>query len=159
MKRVFLSVGTNLDREASLARAWELLARRFRLVRASSVYETEPVGPPGQPPFFNLAVELETDLSPEEIRHALRAIEDEMGRVRTGDRYAPRTIDLDLVLVEGGEAHPQSAAEAFVLLPLAEIAPDRVHPHTGRTLGKMARELAPAPGAVRRVAPPPEFPA
>ena len=156
-------MGSNLDPERSIPRVLELLSERFRVVRTSSIYETDPIGPPGQPTFRNLSVEVETEEPPARVRAALREIEAEMGRVRTADRYAPRAADLDLLLhgdtvlsEEGWRLpHPQVATEAFVLVPLAELAPDRVHPLTGRTLKEMCEELGTSPEAVRRVAPPP----
>ncbi len=101
---------------------------------ASSFHETEPVGgPPGQGPFLNGASVLETTLSPRELLHALQSIEDRFGRVRTV-RWGERTLDLDLILF--GDVilhepdlivpHPRFAERRFVLVPLAEIAPETV---------------------------------
>ncbi|HXE72907.1 MAG TPA: 2-amino-4-hydroxy-6-hydroxymethyldihydropteridine diphosphokinase [Candidatus Nitrosotenuis sp.] len=163
MARAWIGLGTNLEREQSLASALQLLARPFRLRRASSVYETDPVGRTDQPPFFNLALEIETDLPPAEVRHILRQIEDQMGRVRGADRWGPRLIDLDLLLyedrVEQGEGwqvpHPQVLSQPFVLVPLGELIPDYVHPLAGRTLAELLAEMSWDPAGVRRVRPPP----
>ena len=162
MARAFLDLGSNLDRDRSVAEALHLLAVRFRLLRTSSVYETAPVGRTDQPAFLNLAVEIETDLEPGRVREVLREIEEACGRVRSADRYAPRTVDLDLTLyedrVEEGAGwklpHPQVESEAFVLIPLAELEPQRLHPVRGRPLGELAAELRVSPGALRVVAPP-----
>ncbi|MBO8142062.1 MAG: dihydropteroate synthase [Firmicutes bacterium] len=132
--RAFVGLGANVGEP--LARLREALARLDRLpgtrvVRRSSVYRTEPVGPVAQPWFFNMVVEMQTDLDPVRLLAELLQIEAEMGRVRQ-TRWGPRVIDLDLLLY-GDETvdrpgcqvpHPESHRRRFVLEPLAEIAPD-----------------------------------
>lgn len=152
MSRAYLDLGSNIDRVASLKRAVDLLQRRFEVLRLSCVYETEPVGFAEQPAFYNMSVELSTDQPADELRKAFRAIEDELGRVRTSNKYGPRTIDIDLVLY-GDYVHPQVASQAFVLLPLCELAPQLKHPQKGRSLSELAGELELEPGAVRKVGP------
>ncbi len=112
------------------------------LKRASSLYETPAWPDPADPPFVNAAAEIETDMSPEALLAALHAIEAGFGR-RRSERNAPRTLDLDLlayhdiVTAEDGEGpalpHPRLRDRAFVLAPLAEIAPSWRHPATGET--------------------------
>lgn len=140
MARAFLDLGSNVRRRESIAQALRLLAERFRVVRTSSVYESAAVGPPGQPDFWNLAVEVETDLPPDELRGVLRDVETLCGRVRTTDKYAPRTVDLDVTLY-GTLVHPQVAGEVFVLVPLAEIAPELEHPELRVTLQALAARV------------------
>lgn len=139
MTLVVLDLGTNIDREESLAGALEHLADQFRLTRASSVYRTTPVGMSNQPDFFNVALEIETDKAVDEIRDIAREIEDKMGRDRTGPKFGPRNIDIDIVVYgdlvdsEKNVPHPQSRRELFVVTPLSELSPDGKHPESGES--------------------------
>ena len=130
---VYVGLGANLgDRRASLRRALRLLAHLedTRLVCASSFYETPPWGNVAQPPFLNACAALRTRLLPLVLLRAVQRIECALGRVRR-EHWGPRTIDVDLLLAEGFESaspelclpHPHLHERAFVLLPLAEIAP------------------------------------
>ena len=152
MTRAWIALGSNVgDRRANLERALAGLARTpsTRVVRSSSWIETDPVGgPAGQGPYLNGVAELETELGPRELLERLLALEREAGRVRTVEG-APRTLDLDLLL--HGESridepglivpHPRMEQRIFVLAPLAELAPDLVLPHCGRTVAERLREL------------------
>ena len=127
--RALLGLGSNIgDRLATLATA---VAALPDVVAVSSVYETDPVGIVDQDPFLNLVVELRTDLGPRELLRVCREREAEAGRVRR-IRWGPRTLDVDVLWVDGhrvAEAdltvpHPRMFERAFVLVPLAELAPD-----------------------------------
>ncbi|MQA28302.1 MAG: 2-amino-4-hydroxy-6-hydroxymethyldihydropteridine diphosphokinase [Luteitalea sp.] len=141
-----IGLGSNLgDRHAHLAYARSRLETLLANLRFSSVRETDPVGVPGpQTRYLNAAAVGTTDASPEELLDALLAIEQERGRERPYPN-APRTLDLDLLLVGelvmAGERlvlpHPRMGCRAFVLEPLAEIAPRLRHPVTGQTIGEM----------------------
>lgn len=133
---IYLSLGTNLGRRAAnLRAALASLAPKIHVRRASPVYETEPWGYADQPAFLNQVVEAETSLAPVELLAYLKAVETGLGRQPTF-RYGPRLIDLDVLfyddLVIQDEAltlpHPRLAERAFVLVPLADLAPDFVHP-------------------------------
>jgi 2-amino-4-hydroxy-6-hydroxymethyldihydropteridine diphosphokinase len=127
--RTYVGIGTNLgDRIANVEAATARLAHLGSLVRRSSYYRSQPVGKLDQPWFLNVAVMLETTLTPQKLLEGLHAIEEQMGR-RRGERWGPRIIDLDLLLyddlqLEGPQLtlpHPRFAERAFVLVPLSEI--------------------------------------
>jgi len=134
-ERVYVALGSNVgDREAHLAHARARLGAlpRTRLIRASRVEETPPLGPVPQGPFLNQMVLLETELPPTQLLGELHAIEAERGRERKV-RWGPRTLDIDLIAYDDLALdtpdlmlpHPRLFERAFVLVPLAEIAPER----------------------------------
>jgi 2-amino-4-hydroxy-6-hydroxymethyldihydropteridine diphosphokinase len=141
--RAYVGLGANLgDREATISQALRLLdeADGVDVVAASSLRETEPWGPVEQPPFLNGAAAVETTLGPRELLELLLAVEHRLGRVRKGERFGPRTIDLDLLLYADVELdepgltlpHARLHERRFALEPLAELAPDAVVPGRGR---------------------------
>jgi 2-amino-4-hydroxy-6-hydroxymethyldihydropteridine diphosphokinase len=141
MATAFIGIGSNLgDRETHLRAALDLLAAEegIEVVAVSQVRETEPVGPVEQGPFLNGAVQVTTELPPWKLLERLLDVEKRLGRVR-GERFGPRTIDLDL-LVYGDEIvdepslalpHPRLHERRFALEPLAELAPGLVVPGRG----------------------------
>lgn len=142
--KAFVGLGSNLgEREAMIRLALDDLARLpgTRLLRASSLYDTEPVGDAEQPNFLNAVAQLETGLTARQLLWNLLLIEKRLGRVRTR-RWGPRVIDLDLLLygslvVEEDDLqlpHPELTRRSFVLVPLVELDPLLVHPVTGETL-------------------------
>ena len=149
MTRAYVGLGANLgDREATIERALELLAEEegVAVVAVSALRETEPVGVTEQPRFLNGAVALETALSAQVLLETLLGIERSLGRVRTGARWGPRTIDLDL-LVYGSEVldepglhvpHPRLHERRFALEPLAELDPELEIPGRGRVSDLLA---------------------
>jgi 2-amino-4-hydroxy-6-hydroxymethyldihydropteridine diphosphokinase len=156
--RVYLSLGSNVgEREAQLREAQSRLAAVGNVIALSSVYETEPVEFTDQPWFLNCALALDTELAPQELMAAILAIEKEMGRTRV-QKKGPRSIDIDILLF--GDAivdspkltipHPAMQQRRFVLEPLAEIAPDVIHPVLKKTIRKL-RDALPQGQTVRRV--------
>ena len=150
MVRAYVALGSNLgDRERMLELALERLRQEpgIDVVRVSSFRETEPVGFRDQPPFLNAVAALETSLPPRALLERQLAIERSLGRTRDGQRFGPRTIDLDLlvygdaVVQEPGLSvpHPRLAERRFVLEPLAELDADLVVPSHGRVSELLAR--------------------
>lgn len=150
-ERVYLSVGSNLgDRSAYLERAKALVDALpyTRFLRSSTVFETDPVGGPPQGKYLNAVWEMDTSLPPGELKTRLKAIEEKLGRT-SADRNAPRVIDLDIIfygdrVVEDAGLkipHPRLHERTFVLEPLCEIAADRVHPQSKKTVRELLQEL------------------
>ena len=156
MPRIWLSLGSNQAREASLRGAVRMLREAFGPLVLSAVYESDAVGFVGEP-FLNLVAGAETDWPVEAVRERLRAIEDAHGRVRGGDKFCPRTLDIDL-LTYGDLVRPDAdlprgeiLRHAFVLGPLAEVAPDERHPVLGRRYADLWAELDRAAQPLRQV--------
>ena len=160
-RRALIVLGSNIDPGSNLPAAAALVGEHPEIVvvAASAVYESPPLGRPGDPWFHNAALVVETSLEPAALRTGLRRVEAVLGRVRTSDRDAPRTVDLDLAMYEGfdGDAggrrvpDPEIPHRAFLAIPLAEVAPTWVHPDAGRTLGEIAAVFDPAREQVRRL--------
>jgi 2-amino-4-hydroxy-6-hydroxymethyldihydropteridine diphosphokinase len=157
-KLVHLSLGSNLgDRQANLKDALARLKKLGEIAAVSSMYETEPVDVTAQPWFINCVVALETEKMPKHLLTAVLRIEQEMGRRRL-KKKGPRTIDIDILLFGNSMIraqgltvpHPSMHERRFVLEPLAEIAPELLHPVFKRTIRQL-RDALPAGQAVRRV--------
>lgn len=154
---VYFSLGSNMgDRQENLNRALGYLAQRLRMGKVSSVYDTEPVGNPNQPHFLNMVCQVFTTLSPAGLLNLVKGIEQKLGRV-PAPRNAPRPIDIDILfygdqVIETPELvipHPRLMERAFVLIPLAEIAPDLVHPKIGKTVGELRKEVSGVEGVLK----------
>lgn len=147
----YLSIGSNIEKERNLPACVRLLAHHGRIMAVSPVYETDPVGArPGDPSFFNAAVALETSLPAAELKaQVLQPIEEQLGRRRLADPNVPRTIDVDISLFNDQVFRlgrrkipdPDILLYPHVAVPLADIAPDHVHPETGETLAQIARRV------------------
>jgi 2-amino-4-hydroxy-6-hydroxymethyldihydropteridine diphosphokinase len=157
---VYLSLGSNLgDRERNLRVAVEALSRELHEVTVSSLYETEPVGVLDQPAFLNLAMQAQTDLDPESLLALVKRIEQQVGRTPTF-RWGPRIVDIDILMYDDQTLevpnlhipHREMLNRAFVLVPLAEIAPDLIHPTSRRRIREL-RDEVPGLEGVRLVGP------
>ena len=147
VNNAYLSLGSNIEPERNLPAAVRELARFGRVKRVSSVWESPPEGLADQPNFLNAALLLETPLSAAELKErAIASIETRLGRTRSANRNAPRTIDIDIMLFNrdclclGNRSIPDAEVleRPFVAIPLAEIDPDYRHPVTGETLATIA---------------------
>jgi len=150
MARAFVAVGSNIKPAANVRAALRAIALHAPIIAISTVYRTEPEGRPGQPSFYNCVVEIRTKMRPQELKsRVLRRIEADLGRRRTADKFAPRTIDLDLILyddlvLDTGELvlpDPLIARRPFLAVPLSELAPDLKLPGTASTMAKLAAKL------------------
>jgi len=150
--RAYICLGSNIRPVENLPLAVERLAERLEVVATSRVYLSEAKGVAGLPPFLNAAVAVDARVGPVELKlEVLRPLEAELGRLRTDNPDEPRTIDLDLALfgdlvIEDRTVglvlpEPDTLSCAHVALPLADLAPDLVHPTSGETLSEIAARL------------------
>lgn len=136
MSTYYLSIGSNINPEVHIPRCRETLRKELTVKKISTAYETDPVGPAGNKKFWNLAAAIEFSGQPKELARRIRVIEESLGRTRDPqNKFAPRTIDIDIL------PQPDFQNQAFIVLPLAEIAPKELDSVTGKTFEELARPL------------------
>ena len=154
----YLSLGSNIEPENNLPAAVRELGRFGRVLQVSRVWQSIPVGGPGQPDYLNAALLLETALSAIDLKaKAIATVEARLGRMRSTDRNAPRTIDIDIMLFDreqlrlGDRNIPDQEVleRPFVAIPLAEITPGYIHPVTGESLAEIASRFDPNSSGMR----------
>ena len=149
MPHAFVSIGSNIAPAENVRAAIRHLGQRNRLLAISTVYRTAALERPEQPPYYNCVVKLETGTEPLEMKHQLRQIEEALGRRRTADKYAARTIDLDLIAyddltldtVELKLPDPDILERPFLAVPLWELTPELYLPGLGLPIREIAARL------------------
>ena len=148
-KNIYIGLGSNLgNREENINRAIHLLREKCKILKVSSIYETEPVGYKNQGLFLNCAVEAETGLKPQELQKFFHSIEKILGRVKT-IKNGPRTMDLDILFYDGhiiksknlAIPHPRLHERLFVLEPLKELCPNFIHPVLRKTINELKTKI------------------
>ena len=150
MATAYIGIGSNIDPEVNVCSAIRLLKESVQIVKVSTFYCTEPLGSPESEPFYNGVVEIETVIEPRELKfEVLRNIEQALGRTRCSDKYAPRTIDLDIIVYGNTVASdhdltipdPDIAERVFIAIPLFELAPDLVLPGSELRLADIVKSM------------------
>lgn len=137
-----LCLGANIDPEINMQRAIALLRNRIYVAALSTCYEAEAIGTSG-PNFLNMAVTIATDLNAEEIKtQVIGEIEAALGRVRTADKYAPRTIDIDIIVFDGVVLDTSLWKRAYIAKTCGELMPGLSHPETGETIAQVGTRLS-----------------
>jgi 2-amino-4-hydroxy-6-hydroxymethyldihydropteridine diphosphokinase len=158
MSTVYLGLGSNIDARANIAAGIAALREAFGAVELSPVYEAAAVGFAGND-FINLVARVETDLSPLEIKQYLHALEDRHGRNRSGPKFSDRTLDIDILLYDDlwllspalEIPRDEILTAAHVLRPLADLAPNLIHPAAGRTMTDLWGEFPDRDAMLRRI--------
>ncbi len=150
MAKVYISLGSNINPQKNILEALQRLAKYTQLINVSTVYRTEPIGAKPQPKYYNCVVQVETDIEPQTLKYdILRIIEDKLGRKRERDKYAPRTIDLD-ILVYGDLVistsdleipDPEIMTRSFLTLGLYELNPTLILPNVNVPIKKVANRF------------------
>ena len=137
----YLLIGSNIEAEVNIPQAIQRLRQFVEIEAVSMTWETQAVGSPG-PNFLNTAVKITTGLEMSALKfNVLRTVEQELGRIRTSDKNAPRTIDLDIIVFDDEICDSNIWQVVFGALPMAELLPNLKHPQTGQTLREAAKVL------------------
>lgn len=143
----FLALGSNIEPEKNIFEAVKLLAKQVKILQISTVYLTEPLGRKNQSKYYNCVLKIETDLTPKKLKFdVLRNMEKALGRKRVKDKYAPRTIDIDLILFDNLQLvsedlilpDPDICKRAFYAIPLLELEPELTLPPKNMSIKEIA---------------------
>ena len=138
MHQAYILLGSNINPEINITKAIRILETRCKVIKYSQIWETEAIGSNG-PNFLNLAVLIETEFNLAQLKQeVLLIIEQELSRIRTFDKFAPRTIDLDIIIFDNCIIDPSLWTQNFIALPISEIRPDIINPDTNQTLQQTA---------------------
>ena len=141
MHQAYLNLGSNLQPESNLPKAINLLSEHGEILKISKAWESEAVGANG-PNYLNTCVLFSTPLRYDKLKDQVtRPIESQLGRIRTEDKYAPRTMDIDIILLDGESCNDKFWNQAFVVIPLAEIFPEFRNPLTQERIAETATRL------------------
>jgi 2-amino-4-hydroxy-6-hydroxymethyldihydropteridine diphosphokinase len=141
--QIYLSLGSNIQPAENIRRAVDLLREQAEQIAFSACYETRAVGSSASPNFYNMAACLTTHLNADTLKHSLIApIETRLGRIRTADKNAPRTIDLDIIIIDQQVLDPDLWRRVHLALPLSELIPNLINPASEETLLQVAQRLA-----------------
>lgn len=136
-----LLLGSNIMPEENIPRALGLIADHLPILAQSRIWETEAVGSRG-PNFLNVAVQVATDLEAQDIKNAIaRPIENQLGRIRSTDKFMPRTMDIDVIVLDDQVLDENLWKKAFTAIPVSELAPELICPSNGKPLREIAAEL------------------
>ncbi len=154
--RIYLSLGSNIQPEINLRKAMDLLRKLGTVPSSSSVWESEAIGSNG-PNFLNVCILFLTDLPVERLKaEVVQPVEKALGRIRTEDKFAPRTIDIDIMMIDGAPANLERWNHPYVVLPMAELIPQFPHPLTHEELETAAHKfreqiwIIPRPDVIRK---------
>ncbi len=151
MAIAYLALGSNIEPEKNILEAVKLLSRSVRVLKSSTVYLTKPLLGKRQSDYFDCVVKIETTIGPQELKsRVLRAVEEKLGRRRSADRYASRTIDIDLILYGNLQIStreltipdPEIEHKAFLALPLCEVEPNLTLPPVDKSIQEVADKFA-----------------
>jgi 2-amino-4-hydroxy-6-hydroxymethyldihydropteridine diphosphokinase len=141
MHTAIILLGSNIDPEENIKKAINRLIKECKLIKTSRLWETEAIGSNG-PDFLNSAIAVETQLLENDFKYqVLRKIEKELGRVRTEDKYAPRPIDLDIIIFDDQVVDQDLWKRSFISSPISDLIPDLRHPSNKKTLLEISKEL------------------
>ena len=141
MNRIIISVGSNINPRKNIRRSIQLLSHVVKIEKKSNIWITEAYGDDG-PDFLNMALLISTEFDADYLKTTiLTKIESDLKRVRTGDKYAPRTIDLDIIIFNGEILDNDLWTKVFLALPISEIEPNILIPNSGKTLLEIAQDL------------------